>query len=79
MANRSFYHWADTNAVKTQFSRWSLEKQRADEELNRKFGIISENFYKQTWNNIGLLDEVVHSPPSEVKDNTEEFITQVLK
>ncbi|MFS7924685.1 hypothetical protein Hanom_Chr03g00275591 [Helianthus anomalus] len=79
MANRSFYHRADTNAVKTQFSGWSLEEQRADKKLNIKVGIVSENYYKQTWSSIGLLDEVLHSPPSEFKNNVEEFITQVLK
>ncbi|MFS8025621.1 hypothetical protein Hanom_Chr16g01477261 [Helianthus anomalus] len=79
MATRSFYHWADINAIKKPFSRWSLQEQRTGKELNRKVGILSENYYKQTCNSISLLDEVVNSTPLEFKDKAEEFITQLLK
>ncbi|MFS8004145.1 hypothetical protein Hanom_Chr13g01222241 [Helianthus anomalus] len=79
MANRSFYHWVDTNVVKTQFSRWPLEEQRTDEELKKKVSIASENYYKHTWSSIALLDKVVHSTLSELKEKEEEFLTQLLK
>ncbi|MFS8033286.1 hypothetical protein Hanom_Chr17g01567701 [Helianthus anomalus] len=75
MANRCFYHCSHTSAIKTQFSRLPHEERRADEELNRKVGIISDNNYKQTWRSIRLLDEVLHSPSSDFKNNVEEFIT----
>ncbi|MFS8022051.1 hypothetical protein Hanom_Chr16g01434891 [Helianthus anomalus] len=55
------------------------KKEKADEELNWKVGIISDNNYKKTWSNIRLLDEVLRSPPSDFKNNAEEFITQLLK
>ncbi|MFS7979727.1 hypothetical protein Hanom_Chr10g00931101 [Helianthus anomalus] len=61
MANFSFYHWSDTSDVKTQFSMWSLEEKRTDEELNSKVDIINYANYKKTWNSIVLLDEVLHS------------------
>ena len=79
MANFSFYHWSDTSDVKTQFSMWSLKEQRTDEELNRKADIINDTNYNKTWNNIALLDEVLHSPPSDFQKNAEEFLTQFLK
>ncbi|MFS8007677.1 hypothetical protein Hanom_Chr14g01263881 [Helianthus anomalus] len=79
MENTCFYHWSDINDVKRQFSRWYMEENSADEELNRKIDIISDNNYKKTWSSIGLLDEVLHSPTSDFKNNAEEFITQMLK
>ncbi|MFS7999700.1 hypothetical protein Hanom_Chr12g01169501 [Helianthus anomalus] len=79
MANKTFYNWADTNAVKMAFSSWSLQEQGKDEELNQKVTTISNKYYKQTWSSIALLDEVLHSPPSEFKEKAEDFITQLLK
>ncbi|MFS8023165.1 hypothetical protein Hanom_Chr16g01448271 [Helianthus anomalus] len=79
MANRCFYHWSDTSDVKTQFLICSLKEKRSDEELNRKVGIISDNNYNKTWNGIALLDEILHSPPSNFQKNAEEFLSQLLK
>ncbi|MFS7962562.1 hypothetical protein Hanom_Chr08g00728111 [Helianthus anomalus] len=62
-----------------QFSRWSLEENRANEELNRKIDIISDYNYKKTWSSIRLLHEVLHSPTSDFKNNEEEFTTSRSK
>ncbi|KAJ0554235.1 hypothetical protein HanHA89_Chr08g0305391 [Helianthus annuus] len=79
MASKIFYHWSDTAGLKFEFSRWSLEEQRKDEELNKKVAMVSDKYYKQTWSSITLLDEVVSSTPSEFKEKAEEFITHLLK
>ncbi|KAJ0474294.1 hypothetical protein HanHA89_Chr15g0628001 [Helianthus annuus] len=79
MASKTFYHWSDTADLKIEFSRWSLEEQRKDKELNKKVVMVSDKYYKQTWSSIALLDEVVCSTPSIFKEKAEEFIIHLLK
>ncbi|XP_021999385.1 uncharacterized protein LOC110896229 [Helianthus annuus] len=79
MARKTFYHWSDTTDLKIEFSTWSLQEQRNAEELNQKVAMVSDKYYKQTWNSIALLDEVASSTPTEFKEKAEEFITNLLK